>query len=650
MLHSTNNDSPLEPHRYATFFEKSAVGIVYGQIDGTVLETNPKFCELVGWRPEEIVGRSIFQFTHEDDKPETMKIRQELVSRQKEACVFEKRYMRKDGHIFWVQVSLTVLPDGNGVPTHFLATVQDIDERMKIQLSIKQSEAYFRHLAESIPQIVWIEDRTGHVEYLNRRWEDYTGLPIEESLGKVWLERMHPEDRDTIVATHPISLLNPHDSSDYIEMVQRLQVFDNSYRWFLSRAVAVRNEQGEFLRWLGTSTDIHDQKRIEQELIETQRLAIAASESKSAFLANMSHEIRTPLAIILGYCELLKKPGITPEMQNEFLNAMTKNGKELSVLIDNILDLSKIEAAKLKLEPRAFKMKALLDEVVESLRIKAEGKKLAIRVEWEGDALQDIVTDDVRLRQILINIIGNAIKFTDQGEIKVIARTNKISQHLEIDVVDTGCGLKSHETEILFKAFSQGDSSSTRRHGGTGLGLMLSRLLANALGGDIILLSTRYGAGSTFRITIDPRISEISHQVKREESPEPVSNGNLEGLKLLLVEDAPDNQFIVGTLLRNEGATVDVADNGRVALDMCGTQTYDVILMDIQMPVMDGYDATRELRNRGYRRPILALSAHALADDAKKSQLAGCNDHISKPIDFDRLIRAIRQHNEADRA
>ncbi|MES2744674.1 MAG: PAS domain S-box protein, partial [Bdellovibrionota bacterium] len=570
-----------------------------------------------------------------------------LLSKPNTQAFLEKRYIHKDGHTFWVQVCVSTFAGSNGKNKYFVALVQDIDERVKAQDTVKQIEENFRILAESIPQIVWVQDNNGYVIYLNQQWTDYTGRSIEDSLGLKWLNVMHPDDRKTIIAN--IDLNDAKDEDDdppWREAVQRFRMADGSYRWFLARAVPVRNEQGDNIRWLGTSTDIDTHKKIEMELDEARMLAISASESKGAFLANMSHEIRTPLGIILGYCELLKRPGITPELQNDFLLAMTRNGHELSQLIDNILDLSKMEAEKLDLALMKFDVESQIKGIIDDLRMKAQEKNLSISLNFADSVPKTIIIDELRLRQILINIVGNAIKFTDQGQIKVELQMLSTDRLLAIDVTDTGDGIDSHQIERLFKAFSQVDATSTRRHGGTGLGLMLSRMLANVLGGDVILLHSTLGQGSCFRITINPYFEletlprgpiEVSH--RKEFEPRKA----LDGLQILLAEDAPDNQFIFSSFLRDEGADVDIAENGKQAVLKGLSKIYDLILMDIQMPIMDGYDATRHLRAGGYKGPVIALSAHALAEDSDKSKLAGCDAHITKPVDFDRLVKVIEQ-------
>lgn len=525
----------------------------------------------------------------------------------------------------------------------FRGLVQNISQARRPPSAIKHSEENFRILSESLPQIVWKSNPDNTISYVNQQWTNITGRTLEDGLGMGWLECIHPDDRHSIINEEHQDYQGPDQPS--IELIQRIMTKEGLYRWYLSRAVAVYSGNGEIQYWIGTSTDIDAQKKIEQELDEARMIAIAASEAKSAFLANMSHEIRTPLGIILGYIELMKRQEIGSKMQREFLGAMAKNGKELAELIDSILDLSKIEAQKMELKVKAINVRDQVNNIVQGLRIKADEKKLAIAVEVAADVPQTIISDEVRLRQILVNLVGNAIKFTDRGEIHVEVKTSVAATELIIDIRDTGCGLESNQIDRLFKAFSQIDSTSTRRHGGTGLGLMLSKLLAKALGGDVVLLATKPGGGSTFRVSI--RMEEAG---STSVDPKPLKKSseyealNLVGVNILLADDAADNQFIFSTFLSAEGASVTVVENGKEALRQGLASEYDLILMDLQMPLMDGYDATRGLRAGGFKNPILALSAYASADDSSKSKLAGCDEHISKPVDFDKLIASIKHH------
>src|SRR5262245_50545746 len=398
---------------------------------------------------------------------------------------------------------------------------------------------------------------------------------------------------------------------------------------------------------------------------------LAASRAKSEFLTNMSHELRTPLTAILGFTDvLLEEQELSPAERVTRVQTIRRNGQHLLDLINDILDLSKIEAGKMEVERLAVSPARILSDVAALLEVRADARNLRLSVAFEGAFPTTIRTDATRLRQILINLVGNAIKFTEMGSVTVTARlvADELAQaKLQFDVADTGIGMTSAQIDCLFEPFTQADASCSRTYGGTGLGLAISRRLARMLGGDISVTSTP-GAGSIFRLEIaagpvaainavdrstflarssDSGISEratgTDALAPAEPKPGRSSARPLAGMRILLAEDGPDNRMLVGHILRNAGADVAFAENGRAAVDSARDglregAAFDVILMDMQMPVLDGYAATRELRSGGYDRPIVALTAHAMSDDRQKCLDAGCDDYATKPINRQQLV------------
>lgn len=396
-------------------------------------------------------------------------------------------------------------------------------------------------------------------------------------------------------------------------------------------------------------------------LEEFTRLAESATQAKSEFLANVSHEIRTPMTAILGFAEmLLGEPCVdqAPAECVEALRAIQRNGEYLLCLINDILDLSKIEAGKLNVERVACSPARVLADVVSSMRVRAEAKHLALTLECAGPIPETIQTDPLRLRQILINLVGNAIKFTETGGVHVragLVETPGEPQRLQIDVSDSGIGLTDEQIARLFQPFTQADSSTTRRFGGTGLGLTISKRLAQMLGGDIAVASVP-GKGSTFSVTLETgslegvplreSMAEAAATEPRPASESPAPAIRLDRCRVLLAEDGPDNQRLIALVLKKAGAEVTVADNG---LDACGAalaacargEPFDVILMDIQMPAMDGYEATRRLRAEGYAGPVIALTANAMEGDDAKCYEAGCDGYLTKPIESSKFLQTI---------
>ncbi len=394
--------------------------------------------------------------------------------------------------------------------------------------------------------------------------------------------------------------------------------------------------------------------RIQRKLEKAKEAAERADQAKSLFLANMSHEIRTPLNGILGFADILASDTyeISEEERREFLEGIRTSGRHLLGLINDILDLSKIEAQQLQIEPVDCSPHELVGEVVSMMRPRAVEKGLELDYAWSGSPPPTIVTDPTRLRQTLVNLVGNAIKFTDQGRVSIKAWITEEPPgrwQLHMDVSDTGIGIPPDKQDTIFEAFSQADNSITRRFGGTGLGLAISRKLVRAMGGDLTVTSEP-GRGSTFHLCVDAGPARHDLAASQEATPE-ISrsawknahpSSSLSSARILLVEDGELNRRLITTVLEHAGAqTVDVAPDGAAGVKRAMEASYDVILMDMQMPVLNGYEATRRLREAGCTVPILALTAHAMAGDRQKCLAAGCNDYLSKPIDIDELLEKV---------
>ncbi len=397
--------------------------------------------------------------------------------------------------------------------------------------------------------------------------------------------------------------------------------------------------------------DLEMKQKSEIELKKAHRSAEEANQAKSRFLAGMSHEIRTPLGVILGYSELaLESYELEKELRN-YLQTIHRNGQQLVTLVGEILDLSKIEANKMDLEIIDFPFKQTIEEVCFSLQLRAAEKGISLVCAADGPIPQTIKSDITKFRQILVNLIGNAIKFTSKGEVRISARL--LSEPvigepmtLEILVADTGIGISPKFIKRMFQPFVQEDSSTTRKYGGTGLGLVLSKQLAQMLGGDVHLKSTELGKGSTFafHLTGGPfqGLWKAELDLKKDDSVSTSSAAEdkqiLKGVRILLVEDSIDNQNLFSRYLLGSGALVDIANDGVEALEKAKRQEYDVILMDIQMPNLDGHGATRALRERGMQNPIIALTAHAFQEERARVFQGGFSGYLTKPINRRDLI------------
>jgi signal transduction histidine kinase/DNA-binding NarL/FixJ family response regulator len=430
-------------------------------------------------------------------------------------------------------------------------------------------------------------------------------------------------------------------------------------------------EEDSLLEGLGSTVAFVVQQAAAEEAIRQARTeAEQANAAKSQFLANMSHEIRTPMTAILGFAELIGHSieGCTtcPDHQTcptraqnkESIRIIRRNGEHLLDLINDILDLSKIEAGKMPVERIACSPVQVVEEVVSFMRVRAIEKGLSLDARFEFPLPETILSDPVRVRQVLINLVGNAVKFTSEGHVEIVVRcmtgVHAGRASMAFDVKDTGIGMTPDEIGRLFQPFAQADSSMMRQHGGTGLGLAISKRLAEALGGDIHIVS-RPGEGSTFTFTVEAELpgpvrmlndlSEAAARASHQPQLPPPAAVRLCG-RVLLAEDGPDNQKLIALILRHAGADVDLASSGRAAVEralegMAAGTPYDAILMDMQMPEMDGYEATSKLRESGYRGPIVALTAHAMAGDRQKCIDAGCDDYATKPVDRLGLLRML---------
>ncbi|MGD9128002.1 MAG: ATP-binding protein [Planctomycetia bacterium] len=413
--------------------------------------------------------------------------------------------------------------------------------------------------------------------------------------------------------------------------------------------------------------DLVRRKKVEQELVTAKNTAEEASVQKGQLLANMSHEIRTPMTAILGYLELIadscpRRCEFASMEIKGYIDAVQRNGKHLMELINSILDLSKLEAGKVEMIKEPCSLSEVISDVVTLTHPAAESKGLSVSAESFTRLPKTVEVDSFRLRQILVNLIGNAIKFTQEGSIRIKVGLRKKSKDASFDtlilhVEDTGIGIPADRLDSLFSPFSQAESSTDRKFGGTGLGLTISRMLARLMGGDLTVESVE-GKGSTFTLNVDvnvPHGTRMLDKLVLSRIKTKALSSRMPTLhsQILLAEDGVDNQRLISTLLKKTGAKVTIAENGQEAVEEAiraveNHSPYDLILMDMQMPVLDGYGATKRLRNLGYDGPIIALTANAMSGDRKRCIEAGCDDYLRKPIESENLFAAIMRFSQKE--
>ncbi len=520
----------------------------------------------------------------------------------------------------------------------------DITERKRQEISLVLERRKLDLLiAESSSAIGLMKGRDLVFELVNKKWTEL--VSAREYIGRSFTD-VYPELIGTTAHDSHVRVFETGEP--FIAHEMKLKVMSSSGiledQYFDYTNIQVMDTDGKPYGVYCNAVNVTDRVQSRNALEKSKREAEIATELKSSFLANMSHEIRTPLGAILGFTDLLKDEELHPEDRTKYLNTISRNGKALTRIIDDILDLAKVESGKLEIEQIEFSFFSLIDEVVDLFRERTIAKSIFLKTSIDRGVPDKIISDPTRLRQILINIVGNAVKFTSQGGciIDVTAERTEENKFLfSIAVKDTGLGMDGDQISKLFSPFVQADNTTTRNYGGTGLGLALSKRLAKALNGDIAIKQSTFGEGTTVAITFAASAPEVSQKWELHHSEVILKNNSLSGARILVADDSSDNLIYIQTILAKKGAIVETVTNGRDAFKFCMRGKYDIVLMDIQMPIMDGYEATRALREAGFQRPIIALTAHAMAEERARSLAAGCNEHITKPINGIELAGAI---------
>ncbi len=552
----------------------------------------------------------------------------------------------------WWEVIVSPVCDSKGAVQRILVVSRDITER-------RQKDAEFRQLADAMPQIVWIAKPDGMIEYFNSQWYQYTGLDNAQSDGSLpWSSAFLPEDLVRVEERWGHAV---RSGEDY-EMEYRIRRQDGELRWFLARALPVRDARGTITRWFGTCTDIHDKMTSEHKLRQAMEQAEAASMAKTEFLANMSHEIRTPMNAVVGLSTILSNsPGLT-EKQREFVSTLQVSAEQLLQLINDLLDLSRIESHGMHLESIPFDLNRIVHEVVNINSVSGREKHIAITA--RGHCAQQLIGDPLRIKQVVMNLVGNAVKFTEEGSVSVnvfcATRVGSRMVDLMIAVEDTGIGIPASKVEDIFGKFSQAESSTSRRFGGSGLGLSIAKTLVELMGGQITV-NSKPGKGSCFTVTLAlPTVSsekdaqDLKPATVKKKNPMPETASTQApnaATKVLLVEDYHANVLVATMLLQNYGYEYELASTGEEALKKVEEQEFAVVLMDVQMPQMNGYQATAVIRENeaargdGRRLPIVGMTAHALKGDRERCIEAGMDDYIAKPFRPETLKAVLEKYS-----
>jgi hypothetical protein len=559
----------------------------------------------------------------------------------------------------WFLMSVTPLPGerGGAVVAHTNITARKLAEE-----ALRESEARLRQLADAMPQIVYTCSPDGMVDYGNQRWFEYTGISLEQSMGNRWMEALHPDDRERTRC----QLMESSRTGQPFEAEYRLRHKDGQYRWHLSRAMSIRDERGQIVKWIGTSTDIHDRKQAEaerEELLAREQVAREAAEaanrSKDEFLAMVSHELRSPLNAILGYASLLRHGELDAQKTKRAIEVIERSGKLQAQLIDDLLDTARIISGKLRLVVGPVDMVSVIEESVQTIHPAAEAKGISLQVNLPPKIGQ-ITGDPARLQQVVWNLLSNAVKFTPQ-EGRVEVRLERVDPHICIIVSDTGKGISPDFLPYVFDRFRQFDASSARRYGGLGLGLALVKYLVELHGGTIEAASAGEGQGATFKVVLPVRAVATPLGEARGASVTVKSSWELAGVRALVVDDEDDARELLKSALTQYGADVVVASSAAEAYDLITTapaeERPDVMVTDLGMPGEDGYSLIRRVREwervRGAYTPAVALTAHGRAEDRMRALMAGFQMHVAKPAEPAELAvvitSLIRRPNSGDR-
>jgi PAS domain S-box-containing protein len=630
---------------------------------GRIIEANDAFCAISGFSRAELLGQD-HRIVNSGHHPKAFWVEMWRTIAAGRPWRAEVCNRAKDGSIYWLDNAVMPFVGKNGQVSKYVSIRMDITDRRRAADQACEAEAFLRNAIDSLTAHTVVIGGDGRIRAVNRAWADFAmangGAGPEALVGGDYLgvcERAAAKSAEAAAVAAAIrAVLAGKASPAPIEYPCHAP---HERRWFIcsTRGFSLKDSRFAVISHLNITAIKEAEMRLQANNLELARARLAAeaaSKAKSEFLANMSHEIRTPLTAILGFTDLLEGDGnisAAPESRGQTIHTIREAGKHLLTVINDILDISKIEANQMTTERIDTPIVEVLHEITSLLRPRAIGKGVTLTTTLATPMPEHVLSDPTRLRQIIMNLAGNAVKFTEAGDIRITAGVDvaESSPRLVIDIEDSGPGMTPDQAARLFQAFGQADGTTTRKFGGSGLGLTISRRLANMMGGDVKLLRTEPGKGSCFRLILPlnaipgtPMATTMDsvHTSAATTTVAPVVS--LKG-RILLAEDGMDNQRLIAFHLKKAGAEVEVADNGKIALmkiemaEAAG-RPYDLLLTDMQMPEMDGYTLARTLRAQSSTLAIVALTAHAMTEDRHKCVEAGCDDYATKPLDKAALL------------
>lgn len=629
--------------KYKTLVEQANDIIFSVDSEGRCIFVNKAAERTLGYTKEELIGKHFSTIIDEDHKNRVLEFYRNQLATIQESTYFEFKVLTKENRSIWIGQSVNLIVR-NGRIIGVSAVARDITERKSAEELVRFNEEKYRRIIEDMQLGIMEVDANGIAVKVYDRFCEMTGFTEEEFLGK------DPSDLITDADTKKNILNKTDDRKKGNASVYEVKCVKKNGEslWLLVSGAPRFDDDGNFVGSIGVHLDITKQKELLEELEKAKALAEESSKAKEIFLANMSHEIRTPLNAVLGMTHLLLATEPTKE-QEEYLEAIRSSSDILLNIISGILDLSKIEAGKLDFHESIFDLHALLKSLEATFAHRLAAKGIKVNLKWSSKLSRKVIGDKLFISQIILNILGNAAKFTKKGNISVSAdllSENSDYTFILFKVIDTGIGIQKEKLSLIFDNFQQADWSTVREFGGTGLGLSIAKHLVELHGGEITAKS-EIGNGTTFEFTIlfkKVKKGINSSTVKEELKEEQTEDIDFSGLSVLVAEDNIMNQRFVSKVLEKMQATYVICDNGQLALEMAKKKKFDIILMDIQMPIMDGNEVASNIRNSenlNKDTPIIALTASALVGDRKLALASGMNEYLSKPFSPIQLRQAI---------
>ena len=611
---------------FETAFRQSAIGKALVELDNRIVKVNGAVCAMLGYTEEELLSLNGDDLIHPDELGMGNGELAKLAKGEIDSYTRERRFRKADGSYLWCGMTIAIVRNPDGSPKHYVVELQDLTERRAAEEKLRESEAKYRMITENMSDMIIISDLEGKALWVSPNVRA-AGRTPDEIEGHSFVENMHPDDAK-VVGRAFTKLAREGDDRGATRVRWRAKTGKSGYTWLESNPTLMRDpETGEVTGFVDVIRDIDLQVAQEAEIAEAKAAAEAAAAAKSQFLANMSHEIRTPLTAVLGFTNLLREMKL-PKAAEGYVSRIAGAGNALLAIVNDILDFSKLEAGKFEIRAKPIDLVGVCEETLQLFSTQAAAKSLSLAFDADPSLPKAAMMDGDRLRQMLINLIGNAVKFTDEGGVTLTVAPATKAGWVRLEVADTGPGLDEEAQALLFQRFTQIDGSMTRKHGGTGLGLAISRGIAEAMGGEIGV-SSRPGEGATFFVELPAAPAELPAELSGEEDlvvP-------IDGVRVFVVDDNPVNRELSRRILEAVGAQVDEAGDGAEAVERLALLPVDVVLMDLRMPGVDGRAALRMLREAdGPNRHVPVLAFTADADLEGEGDLAGFDGLVRKPI------------------